>query len=287
MQAAQLLSAAFLEAHPEDAARVLERLSAAEQGRVLARAPVSAAAQVMRRFPPTVATTCLSSMPAAAAGGILEQLPLDFKVSVIRPLPEHEREALLATLEPAAAEPLLRLLRYPEGTAGALMDPYVLTLPDDITVADALRRAKASSQRILYYLYVIDREQRLVGVSTLRELMHARLGARLAAVMQRDVARLSAHARSEEVLKSPYWRAFHALPVVDAKGVFLGVIRYETLHRLQDEFEQASRDASALDTVLALGELYWIGLTGMLRGVSAEGGGPKANEQSGDANDGN
>lgn len=270
MQASELLTAAFLAAHPEDAARVLERLSPAEQGRVLVRSPAPAAAQVLQRFPPTVAAACLSSMPAAAAGAILEALPLDLKVNVIRPLGEHERARLLAALDPAAAEPLLRLLRYPEGTAGALMDPYVLTLPEDISVAESLRRTKASRQGLLYYLYVIDRQQRLVGVTTLRELMRARVSEPLATVIERDVAKINAHARSEEVVKSPYWRAFHALPVVDDKGFFLGVIRYETLQRLQDEAQQGDHEGSAMDTILALGELYWIGLTGMLRGVSTE-----------------
>lgn len=270
MQASELLTATFLAAHPEDAARVLERLSPAEQGRVLARNPAAVAAQVLQRFPPTVAAASLSSMPPAAAGAILEALPLDLKVNVIRPLSDAERARLLAALDPAAAEPLLRLLRYPEGTAGALMDPYVLTLPEDISVAESLRRTKASRQGLLYYLYVIDRQQRLVGVTTLRELMRARVSEPLATVIGRDVAKINAHARSEEVVRSPYWRAFHALPVVDDKGFFLGVIRYETLQRLQDEAQQLDHEGSAMDTILALGELYWIGLTGMLRGVSTE-----------------
>lgn len=270
MQASELLSATFLAAHPEDAARVLERLSPAEQARLLGRSPATVGAQVLQRFPPTVAAACLMAMAAPAAGAILEVLPLDLKVNVIRPLGEPERTRLLATVEPTAAEPLLRLLRYPEGSAGALMDPYVLTLPEDISVAESLRRAKASRHGLLYYLYVIDRQQRLVGVTTLRQLMRARVSEPLARVMEREVCCINANARSEEVAKSPHWRAFHALPVVDDKGFFLGVIRYETLQRLQDEVQQADHEGSAMDTILALGELYWIGLSGMLRGASAE-----------------
>ncbi len=269
MQAGELLSAAFLAAHPEDAARVLERLSPGEQARLLARSPAAAAAEVLQRFPPTVAAACLLAMPTPATGAILEVFPLDLKVNIIRPLGEPERTRLLATLEPTAAEPLLRRLRYPEGSAGALMDPYVLTLPEDISVAESLRRAKASRHGLLYYLYVIDRQQRLVGVTTLRQLMRARVSEPLTTVMERNVACINANARSEEVAKSPHWRAFHALPVVDDKGFFLGVIRYETLQRLQDEVQQADHEGSAMDTILALGELYWIGLSGMLRGAAS------------------
>ncbi len=180
------------------------------------------------------------------------------------------RERLLKALEPTAAEALRTLLSYPENTAGALMDPYLVTLPEDITVGEALKRSKASAQGILYYLYVTDRQRKLVGVTTLRELMRAASTDTVALVMHRDVAHLSASMHSEDIVRSPHWRDYHALPVVDEKGLFLGVIRYETLHRLQDELAQTTRAGGALDTVLALGELYWLGLAGMLRGAAPE-----------------
>ncbi len=269
MKATRLLSHAFLRAHPEDAARVLEHLPPKEQARLIADAPAGAV-KVMEHMAPAMSAHCVMSMNADNAARLVRELPLDYKLAVLRCMQESDRERLFQGLGAAEAEPLRTLLRYPDDTAGALMDPYVLTFPDDITVGEALRRAKASRQSLLYYLYVTDREQTLVGVATLRELMHARASDALSSVMRREVARLPAAMRSDDIVKDPHWRDFHALPVVDEKRRFLGVIRHETLRRVEHEVVQNSQEGGAIDTLLALGELYWIGLASIMPGVTTE-----------------
>ena len=267
MKATRLLSHTFLRAHPEDAARVLERLPPKEQARLIADAPAGTG-KLMEHMAPAMSAQCVTSMSADNAARVVRELPLDYKLAVLRCMQDGDRERRFQGLGSAEAEPLRTLLRYPNDTAGALMDPYVLTFPDDITVGEALRRAKVSRQSLLYYLYVTDREQTLVGVATLREFMHARASDALSSVMRREVARLPAVMRSDDIVKNPHWRDFHALPVVDEKGRFLGVIRHETLRRVEHEVVQSSQVGGAIDTLLALGELYWIGLTSMMPGVT-------------------
>jgi magnesium transporter len=269
VKATRLLSHSFLQAHPEDAARVLERLPAKEQARLIADVPVGTR-RVMEHMTPVMSAKCLTSMNAGNAARVIKELSLDYKLAVLRCMQGGERERLFQTLGATEAEPLRTLLRYPNDTAGALMDPYVSTFPDDITVGEALRRAKSAARGLLYYLYVTDREQTLVGVATLRELMHARASDALSSVMRREVASLSATTRSDDIVKNPHWRDFHALPVVDERGRFLGVIRHETLRRVEHEVVQDSQEGGAIDTLLALGELYWIGLASIMPGVTPE-----------------
>jgi hypothetical protein len=71
------------------------------------------------------------------------------------------------------------------------------------------------------------------------------------------------------ILAHPGWRRFHALPVVDRDAVLLGAIRYQTFRGLEDAARDQSRRADAVTTVFALGELYWLGLSGLLDGLSS------------------
>ena len=148
------------------------------------------------------------------------------------------------------------------------MDPRALALPDDLAISEALKRVRRSPQNVLYYMYVVDRDQRLVGVLNLRELMLASPKTTLSSAMQPNVARLPALADLMAIVAHPGWRDFHALPVVDAGDTFIGVIRYETLRRLEDE-TGAPPYNQAVATVLSLGELCWIGFAGMLAGLAA------------------
>jgi magnesium transporter len=264
MHATRLLSDAFLQAHPQDAARVLERLPVGEQAKLFDGS--TAAARVMEYMAPVARAACLALMDVDAAARVITELSLDCRLAALRCMEAVDRERILQACGPNG-DPLRVLLRYPAGTAGALMDPYLLTFPDDVTVGEVLRRARRSGQPVMYYLYVVDREQRLAGVATLRQLMRARSGDALSAVMRREVARLPAMTRSDDIVKNPHWRNFHALPVVDEQGRFLGVIRHEILRRVEQEVAQSSHDGGAVETLLALGELYWISLTGMMPGI--------------------
>jgi magnesium transporter len=163
------------------------------------------------------------------------------------------------------------MLRYPPGTAGGLMDPFVFTVPDDVTVKETLKRARVASLEMPFYVYVVDRTQTLVGVVSLKKLIRARHADPISTVMRRDVVSLSAMAPQPEIVKNPHWREFHTLPVTDEDNLFLGVVRYETIARLREELADASNDEGMLDTALALGELYWIGLSGVMDGIAGRG----------------
>jgi magnesium transporter len=216
---------------------------------------------------PLAASGCLARLSPECAVAILTALPLNAAAGLLRRLDADVRERALAHAPADWSMSLRRLLQYPEGTAGALMEPEALALPGDIRVGEARARVRRAPHSLLSYLYVVDREQRLIGVLTLRELMLAPPKTLLSSAMRSHVLRLLAHADFASILAHPGWRDFHVLPVVDDGGVFVGVIRHEKLRRLEDT---ASRPANqAISTMLSLGELYWIGLTGMLAGVAA------------------
>ncbi|MDH3671361.1 MAG: CBS domain-containing protein [Gammaproteobacteria bacterium] len=271
MEVNRRLCNVFIEAHPQEAARRLELFPPDTVRGLLATSPPMTVAKVLEHVDPVLVAQCLSGMVGADAAGIISHLPFDFSVAVLRHVPADERNAILDAVTAELSQPLRRLLQYPEGTAGALMDPLSLSVPEDITVGEAIKRAKDTAHTLRYYVYVVDRNYKLVGVVTLRELMHSRPSDSIASIMRRDIVYLRAEVSREEIVGSPYWRNFSVLPVVDPSGIFLGALRYETLHRLQQELSRVTQSEGGLNTALALGELYWIGLAGLLKGMTPTG----------------
>lgn len=277
---------AFLLAHPHDAARLVEQLPGSERARLLTQCDAQGAAQVLRAMAPHQAAGALASVDAGAGAALVSVLPLEAAVSLLRRLPEPLRDRLLGALDAPLASSIRRRLRYPEGTVGAVMDPVVMALPADLTAGEALDQAQRLKLPVGYYLYVVDRRGRLTGVASLRQILHADPAVSVGSLMQTRVARLAASASLEELRASRHWRDYHRLPVVDGGGNLVGMVRYETLRRVQEEVTGAVQADQGLGTLTALGELYWIGLAGVLSGTAGETAGPRREQRGRGGKDG-
>ena len=261
------LARAFLVTHPAEAAQALERLPSDRRASVLRAAPIESA-RAVGHMVSSAAAESLAPLTEAEAAPLLDALPLDTTILLLRRMPADTADRLVGGLPEKKQEWLRRALRYPEGTAGALMDPAVLTLPDDISVAEARVRLRRQASELLYYLFVVERTGRLVGVLDLSELMRARLRDPIRAVMHERVEHLPAWTPATAVRMHPGWRRFHAMPVTDDHGRLIGAIRYQTLRRLEQEADGGEDARRAAVAVGALGELFHLGLAGMVEGVA-------------------
>lgn len=276
--AAEDLARRFLATHPSDAARVLERFGGSLAAELVAGLPVDRLLPLIEALADDVAADCVAGLPDAAAARLLVELDLDEAAALMRRMNEPDHRRLLQALPKDNADQLGRILAFPAGTAGALMDPKVLSVPESLTSGQALEHVRAAPHLTLYYLYLVDSSSHLSGVANLRELMLAEPEQPLAEVAIRSVERLAASADHLAILAHPGWTEFHALPVVDAEGHFVGALRYETLRRLEGQ----SHTGDTTSLAVSLGELYWLGLSGILEGLGhivagrsrSEGGGP-------------
>lgn len=273
MNAAKLLAKNFTLEHPSDAALILEAMTHDAAARYIEDLPPQSAARLLQTMVPSSAAPCVARLAPQCFAQVISLLPLDRAAGLLRRL-DSEQQRVLLTQAPASVATLLgRILRYPQNCAGALMDPQILALPQEISVSEALARVRQTAHHALYYLYVVDREQRLVGVLNLRELMLAPAKNNLGAVMHREVSSLTAFSDRTAIIDHPGWRNVHALPVVDDQGIFLGVLRYETLRRLESASKPPTAAGDALSAVLTLGELCWVGLAGVMTDLTTSVGG--------------
>jgi magnesium transporter len=256
------LAKELIRQHPGRAAAALDRMRAEETAGVLADVPAADAAAVVASMSPHLAVDVIEKLDPAGAAAVLEELGQDVASRLARRLNEERRQAVFAKLPPRVASTLATLLNFPENTAGALMDPEVLALAEDMTCAEALARVREVPDLARYNLYIVDRNQALVGVVNIRELLLAPPDERLNEVMVRNPARLNADADRSLVVSHPGWKRVHSLPVVDDRGGYLGMVRYRTLRQLEEELLGAAQtDANASES---LGEVFAAGASGLL-----------------------
>lgn len=265
------LGAAFLKSHAATAARILEDFPAEQVGRHLSVQNMEVAAPVIEYFSPGFAAGCLASLESAAASRLFSPLNPDFQILLLRQFDRDSRESLLGALDTTLAATLRRRLPYTQGTAGAIMEAPLASVTEELSVRNALKRIKRLRQGMKFYVYVTNARGRLTGVLTLHELLTAPSSRATAQVMHRDVISLSPAQPLRSVINSPYWKEYHALPVVDEHNTLLGVIRQKSLRRFQ---EQATRDAplgGSLETLVTVGELFSLTAGHLLSALIASG----------------
>jgi len=256
----------FLTTHPLESARTLEAMPEDAMTAALAAADPVTTAPALRHLTLINLVRVLTSMREDRAKSLFAALPLDTQLVVLHHLDESQRAAFMDAMDANQARMAKRLLRYPEGSAATMMDPWSFTVTDDMSTGQAMELAVRHANHVRFYVYVVDRNHRLAGVLTLRELMQSNRQSTIASLMRRDVTRISATASRNEVLSHPQWQSFHGMPVVDDDGVFLGVIRYETWRRESAKGADPATNP-AWQTLFALGELYWVGLTEAMLGA--------------------
>ncbi|MGE0159942.1 MAG: CBS domain-containing protein [Gemmatimonadales bacterium] len=259
MDAHEEVARAFLANHPEEAARELERADPTEAASLLAALAPAVAAEVWRAMGPSYAAACAAVLGDDALAAIVDWLPPDRGGDVLRRLDEAKRRSILELLDEETRGRLGGKLSYEEHSAGALADPLVPALPEDVTVAEALLQLRRSRSHVLHYLYVVSRDRELVGALTLPDLMIAQPSDTLGSVMHRGLVRLDAHTDLAAVAAHPAWSDHDALPVVDGAGRLVGAIRHRSIRRLG-----APAPRALVATLVGLSEVYWAGLSGIL-----------------------
>ena len=268
MASSEELSYAFLEAHPADAARVLERLAATEAGALLQSAPLRLAAPVLRHMLPLSGARCLESLDDNDVAGLLRGAGPQASVALLRYLGAERRTKLLAQLPTALTLAYELLLGYPEDTVGAWMDPRTLALPSDMNVGESLERVRRADEALIAAPFVIDRNQRLLGYVELADLLRAGASATLARLVRPSPHRLPAQTLLNGLLEHPGWREASTLPVVERGDKLVGAFTHAALQRaLAIEEQSVSVPNPAIDTLAGIAGAYWFGVSALIEAV--------------------
>lgn len=261
MELEHRLTLGYLQAHPVEAARHLESLDPHESASLLEALPCEEIAGVLEHCLPVSTAKIIEELSKDLGAGVLGAMNATSAIGVLRQFEEPVRQEVLDRLDNPMGATLRRALRYSPNTAGSLADPQVFTLPPDIAAEEALDRIRTYGQKAMYYVYVIDRDSKLEGVLTLRQLLIDRSDHLVGTLMETQITTLSAEANLEEILKHSEWSRFHTLPVVDRWGTFFGALRYRMLRRIEKDVGGKAPLGSVSDSLMQLWEVY--SLTGI------------------------
>jgi len=247
----------FCEAlHPAVVAEVIDELEPAELWRVLVSCEPILQAEIFGFLERRLQIDVVEVADRKRLSRLIEEMAPDDRVDVLERLDEEKVESLLPLMAQAERADIRKLLSYPDGSAGSIMTTEYASLPEEITVSEALDQLRIQSpdSETIYYIYILDEGRRLDGIVSLRELIQAKRAATLSEIMHRDAIAVRVDDDEEFVARELARYDFLAIPVVDNQHRLVGIV---TLDDALDVLEEeATEDAQMQAAIQPLDESY-------------------------------
>ena len=213
---------------PSETSRVISRLSEEEQLRLLSLVSPEDAADMIEDMPDEQAADLVEDLPSEQAAAIMEELASDHLVDVLGEMDEDSSEAILAKMDREDAKEARMLLEYDPDCAGGIMISEFLEYRNDQTIQDVLDDLQNNTGKYenynVQYFYVVDREERLVGVLRINDLLFPAREKLLIDVMIPSPLSVSDKASIRELHEFFNDHALFGVPVVDERKRLIGVV---------------------------------------------------------------
>jgi magnesium transporter len=214
------------ELHPADLADLISQVSPEEGASFIGNLDVETAAETITELEPDAQTAMLTGMEPSRAAEIIEEMPPDSAADIISALPADRAKEILEQVQQEDAEDIQELMGHEHDTAGGLMTNEFISYNRDMTVEEAMDQFKRDALEIegVYYIYVVDEEEKLLGVISLKELLLSDPAARLEEVMETNLKMIGPEEDEMKVAAAISKYNLVALPVVDNEGYLMGIV---------------------------------------------------------------
>lgn len=212
--------------HPSELAEIISDLSSREAAAVIHSLDDETAADALEHLEAGIQRSIIEDIGKERAADIIEEMDSDDAADLLGDLPEEQQTALLAEMDRYTADELRELVQYPDDTAGGLMTTdYVWIYPHRSAEATIHKiRQLAPTSEFIYYLYVVDTQQKLLGVLTLRSLLLAVPTDSIDTIMDSDVVTVRPDVPARDVAATIARYDLLAVPVVDDRGSMRGIV---------------------------------------------------------------
>ncbi|SHK53705.1 magnesium transporter [Tepidibacter formicigenes] len=219
------------ELHPRDIAEILVNLEEDKKIKLFEVLPLEIGAKVLDELDSDIFSSILSKISIEHKKRILDLMSQDDMVDILSNLSEDKRQEIINLLDSELAEDIKELLVYKEDSAGGIMTTDFIALRKDITAYSAIEylRENAPDAETIYYVYVIDKHEKLVGVISLRELIIAKPNSLVEDIMSEKVISVNVNDDQEEVAKLVSKYDFLAIPVTDTNRKLRGIITVDDI----------------------------------------------------------
>ncbi|HHY72444.1 MAG TPA: magnesium transporter [Bacillus bacterium] len=236
----------FLEVHPYDQAKFFVNQEKDVRHQIYSYLSPSEMAELFHNLESEDQETILQEMDPAYIADMLSEMYADDAVDVLNELEKDQVASFLTIMDDEAAQEIKDLLHYEEKTAGSIMTTEFVAISANQTIKNSMKILKAEAQEAetIYYIYVVDDEEHLVGVISLRDLIVADDDKLISECMNDRVVSVSVSEDQENVAKMMKDYDFLAVPVLDYQRHLLGIITVDDILDVMEE--EATEDYSKL-----------------------------------------
>jgi magnesium transporter len=227
----QIPQSRLSELHPADLADILEDMDVHERSALAESLDEEVLAEAIEEMDPKIQVSIMRQLEPDRAADIIEEMSPDEAADLIADLPHETATGILREMDDDYEEKVIGLLAHEEDEAGGLMTTQFMALPPDRTIVEALAhiRRHANETDVVYYLYIVDDQGKLLGVTNLKELLSNEIFTPLEQIMTTRVitAKIDDGPNDLAGLFAKY--GFRGIPVVDEENKMAGVVRFKAL----------------------------------------------------------
>ncbi|HEX3468515.1 MAG TPA: CBS domain-containing protein [Candidatus Elarobacter sp.] len=212
--------------HPSELADIIGDLSAQDAARVVGSLDDERAADALEHLEPDVQRSIIEDLGTERAADIIEEMDSDDAADLLGDLPEERAEELLREMDVETADDLRELVAYEKDTAGGMMTTDYFWIYPHRTVSATIAKIRqiAPETEFIYYLYVTDQSEKLLGTLSLRALLLSAPEATIHTIMDTDLVTVRPDTQAEDVAATIARYDLLACPVTDEHGKMLGIV---------------------------------------------------------------
>lgn len=221
----------FYDYEPIEIVEILKEFSLKDKVFLFSLLNIDFAADIFEKMDKDDQLTLLGAFDKTRKAKILDEVAPDERVDFFEQLPEEMVLRFLSIMEEEEAQDVRELMRYDKNTAGGRMTTDFAQIEKGITVEQTLRslRKTAKDLEMIYYIYVVDRTDKLLGVVSLKDLIIAQPEKEIDEIMHTKLIAIPIDMDQEQVAKRIARYDFLALPVIDKEGKIKGIITVDDL----------------------------------------------------------
>ena len=269
------------EYHFADIAELLEELKSDEATYLIKQLESEITSDALMELDDDVREKILVRLSPKEIAAELEELDTDDAADIVAELDEEIQKEVIDKIEDEEhAADIVELLNYDDDTAGALMEKELVQVKETWTVAGCVREMRRQAENVtrVHSIYVTNKEGKLTGRLSLKDLLTAETKTKISDVFIPKVDYVTVHTENEEVARIMQKYDLEAIPVIDEQGILVGRITIDDIvDFIKDEAEKdyqmaagISQDVEADDSILELtkARLPWLVL-GLLGGLGS------------------
>jgi CBS domain-containing protein len=212
--------------HPSDLADILEDLGKKSSTSVFSALDEEKAADVLEELETNAQIHIVESLPVNKVADVLEKMPADEVADLLDELEDDKAELLLKEMEAESSKEVRELLEYDDDLVGSIMTTDYLSFSATKTVEEVLRelRAKKPESAELYNMFVIEKDDKLIGTFNLRDLVVAEPDTRINAIMKSEPVSLFDDQKTKDIAELVSKYNLLAVPVIDKNEQLQGMV---------------------------------------------------------------